>query len=1210
MLFKRADAKQRFLIDPTERSHRKYFGALEFALPVESFSAVGVWTTSLLEWLKDPAGLFIDSHNMSHTGNWLSLAICVDPKVLYPNDGEGVEGKAHIGVVYRGARMPTLRFSQVYDKLVSWLGTDSSVRLRKPCVMLVQIDITGEFIPMCDPYPILLDFVSKEARKESGCFDTDDLRAFRIHLVDKVSLGLKVTVVYVPRFHGEEDVMNPRVEVRLPKNALEGCVSSTGKNGKKEVTAVTIPVAKPDVLHWSYAEDLKFKKFLYEVSSERAARVKATPKKASTQPELIELDSAGTAPPPKTKSVVSSTGAAKVVTKSTVTSTTTSEGGPVTRSRKPPVAQSDYSVTMIVEGEEVSEEGGSLLQTATEQARENREELDRIEADRILNVLNGLNAQALIQMGQVRILDRNLANGLMAEFARLHAIVNDKLALCLQAFHDKASGTMKDLKGELSRTLSGIRDPSLLSRVDQIIEDHTSEIDTMVMLPMLQVTKAHSELESFMKIRLQEASTCEDTRVMIDSLLESLSAHTSRVKEALRDPAMRSENVAMYVFMTMSMGQQHMTNHFMGVLEGLMSSMVAFGGEESGAQSVSEACKSQLVDALRCSLRGTPQQDADFEDSDIDFDSLMSVRYSFESDRPHQVSPIFESSQLPSLMKAFTQSYGKTFPVPTHPAPVKLVNTLWEKFRKSEPCSKDRMHLHLLNVLASRLHEQWAEVRKGTQNFSVEKEEGEVDKEAPMSKLRPGQTSKGKLQGPKSVREAKEKNLEKKAVKEGKVDAKAAQGGASKVETAKPSGIEDPTKVISGASKDGKTSMTFTSLSRENVQGHMVNITRPKYQPFVDLGGVTTAHKTTGESEVTTVLGVKIPDSTPGSQPFSPVQPLNEIGVDGLPIVPEDKASGQQAGSSSTPGKPPIGASGSKKEAEEEGERDADDEEDDDEEDDDDDEDDEDEETKGEEPPTAKKPRLEHIGGIPLDTLSKSRAIAHASASKLCKTVRGLVMGLPDGRFPTDKEVENSDMFEHVGAAVRIHSPRDVSPEMIQTLESLGHLATSRFEKLDLARFKIAIYAWDCIRTIHPEVLKAYEGTKAENDPRLIIVIPPSITSVRSTYGLDELFTISCLKRQTISRGPGKHAKQISFCLFCGVHGGNFESCMSHVRVHLGLHFVCGGCFGASFKAPEQYNEHRKACPAHKTAEESKGTDSAKKTKKKKNKKEKEDAAK
>ena len=773
-----------------------------------------------------------------------------------------------------------------------------------------------------------------------------------------MSLGHKVTVVYVPRFHGQEDVMNPRVEVRLPRNALEGCISSVGEGGKKEVTAVTIPVARPDLSHWSYAEDLKFKKFLYEVSSERAAKVRATPKKALTQPELITLDSAETAPPARTRSTVSSAGATKVVTKSIVTSTTTSEGGPVTRSHRPPVTQSDYAVSVIVEEEEVSEERGSLLQAATEQARGDKEELDRIEADRILNVLHGLNAQALIQMGQVRILDRHLANGMMAEFARLHAIVNDKLGICLQAFHDKASGTMKDLKGELSRALSGVRDPSLLSRVDQIINDHTSEIDTMVMLPLLQVTQAHSELESFMKIRLQEASTCEETRVMVDSLLESLSAHTSRVKEALRDPAMRSETVGMYVFMAMSMGQQHVTNHFMGVLEGLMSSMVAFGGKESGAQSVSEACKSQLVDAFRCSLRGTPQQDEDFEDSDIDFDSLMSVKYSFESDRPHQVSPMFECSPLPSLMKAFTQSYEKAFPVPSHPAPVKLVNTLWEKFRKAEPVSKDRMHHQLLNALASRLHEQWTNVRRETQEFSIKKGEGEADEEVPKLKLKPGQAPKGKLKGPKSVREAKEKELDTKKSKEGEAGAKAAQVGAAKAGTTKPSRVEDPTKVISGSSGDGKTTMAFTSLNKENIQGHMVNITRPKYQPFVELEGLTMAHKTMGQSDVTAVLGVTIPKSTPGSQPFSPVQPLNEIGEDGLPVVPEDKVSGQQVGSSSAPGKSSMNVSDSKKGVEEEEEGYADDEEDDD--DDEDDEDDEDEETKGEEePPIAKKPRLE-----------------------------------------------------------------------------------------------------------------------------------------------------------------------------------------------------------------------------------------------------------
>ena len=167
--------------------------------------------------------------------------------------------------------------------------------------------------------------------------------------------------------------MNPRVEVRLPGNALEGCVSSVGEGGKKVVTAVTIPVAKPDMSHWSYAEDIKFKKFLYVVSSERAAKAKATPKKALTQPDLIVLDSAGTAPPAKTGSTVSLAGATKVVTKSTVTNTTTSKGGPVTRSRRCPMAQGDYVVTATVEEDEVSEERGSLLQAATEQARKDKE---------------------------------------------------------------------------------------------------------------------------------------------------------------------------------------------------------------------------------------------------------------------------------------------------------------------------------------------------------------------------------------------------------------------------------------------------------------------------------------------------------------------------------------------------------------------------------------------------------------------------------------------------------------------------------------------------------------------------------------------------------------------------------------------------------------------------------------------------------------------
>ena len=202
-------------------------------------------------------------------------------------------------------------------------------------------------------------------------------------------------------------------------------------------------------------------------------------------------------------------------------------------------------------------------------------------------------------------------------------------------------------------------------------------------------------------------------------------------------------------------------------------------------------------------------------------------------------------------------------------------------------------------------------------------------------------------------------------------------------------------------------------------------------------------------------------------------------------------------------------------------------------------------------------------------------------------------MGLPLGQTPTDHAINNSPIFTHIAAHEEVFSPQDVSPEMIQALTSAGQLAMTRFENLDLSHFKLAIYTWDNIKAVHPEIMNAYKGSKPEADPRLVIVIPATATNVRSTFGLDELFTISCLKRQTIK--AGKHPKQLAFCVFCGVHGGNFESSMSHVKGHVGLHFVCGGCFEVHYKKPDEINEHLlNFCPAT-TEEPGKGDKTPKK---------------
>ena len=67
-----------------------------------------------------------------------------------------------------------------------------------------------------------------------------------------------------------------------------------------------------------------------------------------------------------------------------------------------------------------------------------------------------------------------------------------------------------------------------------------------------------------------------------------------------------------------------------------------------------------------------------------------------------------------------------------------------------------------------------------------------------------------------------------------------------------------------------------------------------------------------------------------------------------------------------------------------------------------------------------------------------------------------------------------------------------------------------------------------------------------------------------------------CLMRQSFNL-EGRR-RQLAFCLYCGVINKNSDTALSHVRKHLDLQFVCGGCFSRSFLNGPALNKHMKAC--------------------------------
>ena len=110
----------------------------------------------------------------------------------------------------------------------------------------------------------------------------------------------------------------------------------------------------------------------------------------------------------------------------------------------------------------------------------------------------------------------------------------------------------------------------------------------------------------------------------------------------------------------------------------------------------------------------------------------------------------------------------------------------------------------------------------------------------------------------------------------------------------------------------------------------------------------------------------------------------------------------------------------------------------------------------------------------------------------------------------------------------------------------------------------------DSLEKYLPAALSAFVNT---GPPRLTAMVPPEFC-----MGMDREFLLTnfhwheCLVRQSISTGG--RCRQLAFCPYCGVINENSETAFSHMRKHLDLLFVCGGCYSKSFPHGLALNKH------------------------------------
>ena len=143
--------------------------------------------------------------------------------------------------------------------------------------------------------------------------------------------------------------------------------------------------------------------------------------------------------------------------------------------------------------------------------------------------------------------------------------------------------------------------------------------------------------------------------------------------------------------------------------------------------------------------------------------------------------------------------------------------------------------------------------------------------------------------------------------------------------------------------------------------------------------------------------------------------------------------------------------------------------------------------------------------------------------------------------------------------------------------EENDRLADCPPEEFNATNGWVPLYTPEKLEEHLPAALSAFGSAKP---PHLTAVVPPNFPlGIDKEFMLTSFYVRGCLRRASLTVS-GKR-RQVAFCPYCGVTNENAETGLNHVRKHLDVMLVCGGCHTKSVCLGQALQKHMKDnCPA------------------------------
>ena len=159
---------------------------------------------------------------------------------------------------------------------------------------------------------------------------------------------------------------------------------------------------------------------------------------------------------------------------------------------------------------------------------------------------------------------------LMAEFARLQALLGEDLTQSLSALRSELEASSEALSADILNILSLRPGDPGFSQVRELLQKHHQSVSMKVNLPLIELEAAKEDLDRFLQERLRELGSSPQAQEVLEEITQRLMSYNCRVRETIHTtPGMERPGVFNQIMLTLAVEQPMEVVLLPGILDGL-----------------------------------------------------------------------------------------------------------------------------------------------------------------------------------------------------------------------------------------------------------------------------------------------------------------------------------------------------------------------------------------------------------------------------------------------------------------------------------------------------------------------------------------------------------------------------------------------------------------------------------------------------------------